>query len=266
MCPYSSAGGFGLFADIVDIRRFELHAVGGLHGFEAAVEKCVVAERFVEAAIHGRQRVHFAPLLGRAEPLIVQIGDHLIRLDFGVVERYALVLGGQKAGAPERRTTAASAGREYDERGQILVFRAEPIGNPRAERRPVREDAARVNKAARGHVRGVERIHGADDADIVDHARHARQQFAEFDSALARLLEFEGRGQQPAGLALGAEIDGIGALALMLEERGLGSNISSCEGPPAMNRKMMFLAFTGRWGLRSGRKRRLRRSVPPGAR
>ncbi len=48
------------------------------------------------------------------------------------------------------------------------------------------------------------------------------KRFADLDAGLSLFGELEGGGQQAAGLALCAEIDGIGALALVLEQGGLG--------------------------------------------
>ena len=54
--------------------------------------KASLAEGCAEILVDRGQGVHFAALLRRAEPLVAQIGDHLLGLDFGVVERYAVVI------------------------------------------------------------------------------------------------------------------------------------------------------------------------------
>ena len=56
---------FGLFADVVNVGRFELHAVSRFHGFDAPVEKRVLAESSAEVLVERGQRIHLA----RAAPV-----------------------------------------------------------------------------------------------------------------------------------------------------------------------------------------------------
>ena len=53
-------------------------------------------------------RVEFAALRLRIQPLIAEIGDHLLRLDVGIAEGSALILRGQKSGAQKRSSASSS--------------------------------------------------------------------------------------------------------------------------------------------------------------
>ena len=123
----------------------------------------------------------------------------------------ALMARRQKAAA--QAGAAAAAGGENDEAGQVLVFGAQAVGNPRAHRRARGGDVSGMKQAASGRVGGVESVHRADDAEIVGEGGEVGEKLADFEAGLAVLLEGEGRRQQAAGGALGAQVDGIGTLA-----------------------------------------------------
>ena len=74
------------------------------------------------------------------------------------------------------------------------------------------------------------------------------EELAHLDAALAVLPEREGRAQGRAGLALGAEVRPGSGLPWYFASIGLGSNVSTCDGPPFMNRWTTCLAFPGKWG------------------
>jgi hypothetical protein len=61
-------------------------------------------------------------------------------------------------------------------------------------------------------------------------------------------LNWNGEGSSPPVCRSVRRSTELGRWPSYLARIGLGSNISSCDGPPAMNRKMTFLAFTGRCG------------------
>ena len=59
-----------------------------------------------------------------------------------------------------------------------------------------------------------------------------REEFADLDAALAVFLELERRGEGRAGLAFGPEFCIGRALPAYFSSDGLGSKVSTCEGPP----------------------------------
>ena len=102
---------FGLLADIEHIQRFELHPVRRFHGLDAAFEIIVGAERLRSKS---RFRAWIASSSRRccfgSSPLVAEIGDHLLRLDFRVAEADALMLGGQESGTRQRPFAAWPTG------------------------------------------------------------------------------------------------------------------------------------------------------------
>ena len=82
------------------------------------------------------------------------------------------------------------------------------------------------------------------------HAADVREELADLDAALAVLLELERRREGGAGLAFGAQVGRRQRLAgVLLARAGLGSKVSTCDGPPFMNRWMTRLALAGKCGF-----------------
>ena len=76
------------------------------------------------------------------------------------------------------------------------------------------------------------------------HPADVREQLADLDAALAVLGELERRRQQAAALgAFGRRPAPRARWPLYFSRAGLGSKVSTCDGPPFMNRKMTRLAF-----------------------
>ena len=117
-----------------------------------------------------------------------------------------------------------------------------------------------MKQAARRRVRGVERVHRPDDADVVDRRRDVGQQSADVNAAAAVLLELERRGQQAAGGALGAQIDRRRPLALILQQRGLGIEHVQLRRPARHEQHDVVLGLG--WKIRKLRNARFGR---PGA-
>ena len=218
--PYSSRTDGRLAAQIEGVGGFGLHAEGGLHGLDAAFEELVLADGLFVVAVELLHEVQLPALGRRGQLRVPQVADHPFRVGDGIVEGGALMARGQKAAA--QAGAAAAAGTEDDEAGQVLVFGAQAVGDPRAHRRPRGGDVAGMKQAAGGRVGGVEGVHRADDAEVVGERGEVGQQFADFEAGLAVLSEVKGRRQQAAGGALGAQVDGIGALAGVLSQGGLG--------------------------------------------
>ena len=174
-----------------------------------------------------------------------------VRVDRGVVDVRSLVDAGQEAVAPELRTDDRLARAEHDEAGQVLVLGAQAEGQPRAEAGPDRLHVARVHHEQRGLVVGIVGVQRADDAQVVDAAGEVREQLGDLDAALAVGPRLERRRHEPA--ALGRWVSTAiawGRWPAYLASIGLGSNVSTCDGPPFMNRKMTRFARAGKCGGR----------------
>ena len=75
-----------------------------------------------------------------------------------------------------------------------------------------------------------------------------REDLADFDAALAVIFELNGeRSRLPVLRSVFRLPAGMG-LPLYLSSIGLGSKVSTCDGPPFRNRKMTCFALAGKWG------------------
>jgi hypothetical protein len=88
--------------------------------------------------------------------------------------------------------------REDDETREIFVFGAEPVGHPAADAGMSGQDGAGVHLEQRRTVRGAQRVHRANQRDVVDVLRDVREQLRDFHAALAVLLERPRRRQEAA--------------------------------------------------------------------
>ena len=114
-------------------------------------------------------------------------------------QRHALVLGRQKAGAPQSREEGLAARLrsptrvQHDKRRQILVGAADAVRQPGARARTAGQLAAGLNEGDRRIVvdrLGIDRLH---DCNVIDDRAGMRQQLAQPGAVFAVLLELEQR-------------------------------------------------------------------------
>ena len=153
----------GAFAvEIEHLGRGALHAPGEFvavdHRFEFALAGLLRELLGIQVA----QQVELPlRLLRRARGL--EIADRrFLRRHARAADRRALIDRGQKGVAVIARAAVAEARAERDEAGQILVFRAEPVGDPRAHRGPHEGRRAGVEKERGRAVRDAVGVHRAD--------------------------------------------------------------------------------------------------------
>ena len=99
-----------------------------------------------------------------------------------------------------------AAGAHGDETGQILIFAAQAVSDPRAETGPNLPGLAAVHKHERGLVVGHVGMHRANDGNVVDVPGNVGEYLADFDAALAMFLEAKRRRKRRPGAPLGAQI------------------------------------------------------------
>src|SRR5260370_41353376 len=92
------------------------------------------------------------------------------------------------------------------EAGQILVFGAQAIGDPRTHRRAAQLRLAAIHHVQAGRVIADVGVGGTNDAEIVDLAPDLREDLADFQPALPVLLEAVRRTHQVAGGAVGLDL------------------------------------------------------------
>ncbi len=205
--------------------------------------------RLLVALVELAQQVELAALLGQRQRRVADVLDELVHLRVARVDVGALVGAGQEGRLPVLRLLDGIAARTHgDEAGQVLVVAAQAVGHPRTHARPDLPGLAAVHEQQRRLVIGHVGVHGADDADVVDAASRVREQVADLDADFAVPLKAEGRGEGGAGLRSVRRLVRGSSLPAYVCSDGLGSNESTCEGPPFMNRWMTRLARAGKCG------------------
>ena len=182
-------------------------------------------------------------LLLRGELLIANELDQLAGL--GLVVRYvgSLIDAGQEARAPQLRPHHRQTRAEHDEARQVLVLRAQTVGEPGSHGRAAGELIAGVHHEQRRFVVRAVRVHGADDADIVDALAQIREDLADLDAALSEFFELEGRLEQVTRLALGFQIGCGHGLAVILGQHRLGVESVHLRGPAIEEQEDHSLGF-----------------------
>ena len=126
-------------------------------------------------------------------------------------EAHALVIGGQKAAAPEAREQRLvriqrlRLREHHDERGQVPILAAQAVADPRAHAGTARLLAAALDERDRRIVIDRVRVHRLDDGDVVDDLGDVRQQLADPRAGLPVLLELE-RSSAPPGSVVWPEV------------------------------------------------------------
>ena len=111
---------------------------------------------------------------------------------------------------------------------------------------------------------GVVGVQRAKNTDFVNTAGDMREEICERDSALAMRPRGKRRGHDLAALSPPGRHGGRWILPGITLERGLGSNVSTCDGPPFMNKKMTRLARAGKCDALGARgSRGTASSLPP---
>src|SRR5687767_12104964 len=93
----------------------------------------------------------------------------------------------------------AEGGAKGDEAGQVLVFGAQAVHDPRSEAGADEGVRAGVQLQQRSAMGGVVRVNGADDAEVIRAGADFREEVAHLNAALAVLLELPRRAEQVPG-------------------------------------------------------------------
>ncbi len=159
--------------------------------------------------VERRQQIELPALLFGRNHLLVDVLDQSVDVGVLGIDVGALVHARQESRLPVLRfLDRVTAGTHGDESGQVLVLRAQAVGDPRSHAGANQPRLAAVHQQQRGFVVGHVGMHRADDADVVDVFGRASKQFAHLDAALPMLLKLVGRGERGARLSLGGQIEG----------------------------------------------------------
>ena len=190
--PYSSNVASDSLRQVGHVRHARLHAERHFvlrdPRFDLRIELLLelMAVELVELFEH-------RPAAGAADAVGIAQVEHRI---FARPELHALILRVQEAAAPQpgvERLIALPGRDQHDERRQIVVHRAEAVGEPGPHRRPAGDLRTGLEERDRRVVIDRLGVHRLDEAHIVDDLAMVRQQIAEPRARLAMLRELEDR-------------------------------------------------------------------------
>ena len=187
--PVRLAGGFLFLTEIKNARHFHLHAISQLVAVHARGQLGVARTPGDVVFIELRQKIEVAALLLARDTLgRVQIENRRTLR----AQRGALKVRRQKAVGPVRRA-ALRIGHlgQHDESGQILILRAEPVGDPRANRRIAAEPVAGVHVIIGGGMIDRLGLAPAIHAKLIGHPGEVFPVLAEIHAALPRFAKLE---------------------------------------------------------------------------
>ena len=192
--------GFAFLRDVHDLRRGGLHAEGEFEVLDHAFHVRFAVEFADEAAVHALDQSDALALHVVAGGDVPQILDGRCLVGERDSERGALMNRGEKSGA----IFAHAAGLDRDEAGQVLIFCAEAVADPRAHGRTHFGKGAGVELQRRSEVLRVVGIHAAQQADVVGHACEMRHEIGNRHAGLSARLH-RGHGAE-CEILLGADL------------------------------------------------------------
>ena len=187
--------------------------------------------------------------------------NHFFNVREGRVNIRSLIGAGKEARLPVLGVLNGIAMRTHgDKTGQILVFAAKSVGNPRPHAWAGQAGLAAVHQQqARlvvGNV-GVKRFHNA---KVVGKFGEVRENIADFRAALSVLLEAERRFVHGSGFAFRGKV-GVGKrLSVILFQRGLVIKGVYVRRPAIHKQENHALGFRGEMRFFGARGFKLRRS------
>ena len=209
-------------AEVESLGGGRLHAIGQLEGLNSGLQGLVPLHPLQVQSVHAGQQVDLPLLFGAGQVGVAQVGDDLVGVQILGVDEGSRIDARQKAAVPGGLTgTVAALVTDGNEGGQVLVFRAQAVSQPGPDAGPVGLNRPCGHHQQSGHVLRKVGMHGVDDAEIVDALSHVGKELADPAAGLAMALELEGRLHQALGLALGLDVHGRGALAVVFLQQRL---------------------------------------------
>jgi hypothetical protein len=199
-----------------------LHLESHFEGLDARLELRVLLERL---GVHVIELVHEIELPALAifgSELVADVQEHFAQRHLRrVIHVAALVESREEGGLPPLGLAA-----EGDESGHVLVLRAESINRPRTHAGLGQLEGAGVHEALGDFVRRDIRPQRADDRHVVHHLAQFGKTSLTSMPDLPILLNLKGEGKaRPSRPGR--------VLSAYLANSGLGSQVSTCEGPPS---------------------------------
>ena len=178
------------------------------------------------------QQVELLPLFGQRGVIVLDVLDQLLDLGVLRIDVSALVNAGQEAGLPVLRFLDRITARAHgDEARQILVLGAESVSDPRTHARPNQARLAAIHQQQRRFM--VRHIGMQERMTAMSSMFSATCGKSSLTSMPLWPYFWNLKGEESrAGFALGAQIFHGQRFAGVFLSAGLGSNVSTCEGPP----------------------------------
>ncbi len=222
---------FGLARDIERVGGIHLHPVSQFEGLDARFELRVLLAFLLMALVERLQQLELLVLFRQRGEVVFDVLDELLDPRVLRVDVSALENSRQETGLPVLRFLNRIAARtHHDETRQVLVLGAQTISDPGTHARPDQPRFAAVHQQQRRFVIGNVGVHRPNDRDVVHTFADAGKNLADFDAALAVLFEFVGNAA-PVFRSVFKFSIGNG-LPAYFSRAGLGSKVSTCEGPP----------------------------------
>ena len=175
--------------EVLQLGHGRLHAKRQLVGGDAGVD-LDVAGREAALAVEVAQGVQPRPLGAAADAAGAGKVQHGVT---AAAERDPAIGRGQEPARPVGRASrdAGLAGlrRQHDVAGKIRGLAAQPVGHPRAHRRPAEHRDAAVHQQLAGVMVGHVRVHRTHHADVVGARSHVGDEVGELDAGLPIRLE-----------------------------------------------------------------------------
>jgi hypothetical protein len=186
-----------------------LHIFSGFHELNLSLELGAIVELLLVPDVELLGEINLLSLLGIPQFRVLDIGKQLFHSHILVDHAGGMVFGGRETIAPKRGAYHdLVAWPENDISRWVLVRRTQNVEKPGAYRWPRRLNITRVRLQQSRFVIGNIRLHGPDNAAIVDYFRQVRQDFGYFDPTIAVSGKFERRGHKYARFILSIQIAG----------------------------------------------------------
>ncbi len=178
-----------LVGDIHQLRHARLHAKRHFVLGDACLD-FRVAKLFVCQPVESLHGVDDVALLLSVDAVRIVHVEHRVAL---TAEAHALEAARQKAAVPlpcgDRLRLAAADRSQHDETGQVVVFAAETVVDPRAHRGPAGDDRAGVHERVRRVVVDLLGLHRANDRNLIRDFAEVRKDMGELLAGLPPALE-----------------------------------------------------------------------------
>lgn len=155
--------------------------------------------------------------------VVADVFDEFFNFPMFGVDVGALEDAWEEGGLPVRGTAGGvTSGAEGYKTREVLIFRAETVGDPRTEAWAWHAGFAAIHKHQRRLMSGDVGSHGADHEEVIGALGDLGEEIADFETALTVFLEGERRAEGSSCFAFGFEVFDRERLTVQAGEFGFG--------------------------------------------